>query len=150
MVEKVLFSKIDQIGVVVRDMDKAIEYYQSLGIEPFEPLENVIHIERRIRGKLANDVKNKVRVAQMGQVQLELVQTVEGESLQKEFLESRGEGINHLGFFVDDIDKETAKLEGKGLRVLSRSRYQNGGGAVYFDTTKIGAVILEIIQWPPG
>lgn len=148
MVERLPFSKIDQIGIVVKDMEKAVEYYQSLGIGPFKPLKNVVHIERVIRGKAANDVKNEVRVAQMGSVQLELVHTLEGESLQKEFLEARGEGVNHLGFFVDDLDKETVKMEEKGVKILSRSRYKGGGGAVYLDTAKIGGVILELIQWP--
>ena len=32
MVERLPFSKIDQVGIVVKDMEKAIEYYQSLGI----------------------------------------------------------------------------------------------------------------------
>jgi methylmalonyl-CoA epimerase len=148
MVEKLPFSKIDQVGIVVKDMEKAIEYYESLGIGPFKQLKNVVHIERMIRGKPANDVKNEVRVAQMGSVQLELVHTIEGDSLQKEFLETRGEGVNHLGFYVDDLDKEIAKLEKKGVKVLSRSRYKGGGSAVYLDTTKIGGVILELIQWP--
>ncbi len=35
MTEQLPFSKVDQIGVIVRDIDKAVEYYQSLGIGPF-------------------------------------------------------------------------------------------------------------------
>ena len=31
-------SRIHHIGIVVRDIEKAIEYYESLGIGPFEPL----------------------------------------------------------------------------------------------------------------
>ena len=38
MPDKSLFSKVDHIGVVVRDIDKAVEYYESLGIGPFEPV----------------------------------------------------------------------------------------------------------------
>jgi 4-hydroxyphenylpyruvate dioxygenase-like putative hemolysin len=33
-----------------------------------------------------------------------------GESIQKEFLESKGEGVEHLGFFVDNLWEEVAKL----------------------------------------
>ena len=36
--EKSPFSTFDHVGVVVRDMDRAIEYYQSLGAGPFEPV----------------------------------------------------------------------------------------------------------------
>lgn len=151
MTRKSVFSKVDQVGMVVRDMDKAIEYYQSLGIGPFEPPKSLVYAERKVFGKPIDidSIKVKVFFAQMGPVQLELVQPVEGESLWKEFLETKGEGINHLGFFVDDIDKEEAELIKKGFRVPYRSRYQKGGGAAYFDTGKVGGVLFELVQWPP-
>ena len=151
MTEKSPFSNVDQIGVIVRDMDKAIEYYQSLGIGPFELFKSRVYIERKVLGKPINvdDIKFKVKKARMGPVELELIEPGEGESLWREFLETRGEGINHLGFLVEDIDKEMAKLEEKGVKVLYSSKFQNGGGAAYFDTGKIGGVLLELIQRPP-
>ena len=149
MTEQSLFGKIDQIGVMVRDMDKAIEYYQSLGIGPFEPLKNVAIISREIYGKhIAPDSpKLKIRVAQMGPVQFELIEPGEGAYFWREFLDAKGEGINHLGFFVDDIDKAEAELAGKGCKLLYRSRFQNGGGAAYFDTDEVGGVLIEFVQW---
>jgi catechol 2,3-dioxygenase-like lactoylglutathione lyase family enzyme len=149
--EKSPFSKVNQIGVVVRDMDRAVEYYQSLGIGPFEPLQNVIFVYKEVLGKAIDpdSIKLKIRIAKVGPVDLELIQPIEGESLWKEFLETRGEGINHLGFLVEDIDKEEAKLVAKGFTVLYRSRFKNGGGATYFDTGKIGGVLLELMKWPP-
>ena len=146
-IEESPFSKVAQIGVIVRDMDKAIEYYQSLGIGPFEPLKTT-STDRKAYGKPAPDVKNLVRVAQMGQVQFELVQPVSGESVQKEFLEGRGEGINHLGFFVDDLDKEVAKLVEKGFKVISSGKLVGGGGFAYLDTDKVGGIMFELIQRP--
>ena len=117
VIEGLPFSKVDQIGVVVRDMDKAIEYYQSLGIGPFESLKLEI-AERIMRGKpvTPGSMKNIVSLAQMDSVQYELIEPVFGNSLFSEFLETRGEGIHHLGFFVADIDKEIAKLEEKGFK----------------------------------
>jgi len=147
-IEESPFSKVAQIGVIVRDMDKAIEYYQSLGIGPFEPLKTT-STDRKAYGKPAPEVKNLVRVAQMGQVQFELVQPVSGESVQKEFLESRGEGINHLGFLVDDLDNEVAKLVEKGFKVTNSVKFIGGGGVAYLDTDKVGGVMFELIQWPP-
>ena len=117
--EKSPFANACQVGVIVRDMDEAVEYYQSLGIGPFRS-STTAHLvtDRKVYGKPADDVKNTARLAQiMGQLDLELVQPVSGESIQKEFLETRGEGINHLGFLVDDIEKETAKLVEKGFKV---------------------------------
>ena len=146
--EKLPFSKVDQVGIIVRDMDEAVEYYQSLGIGPFEAL-NASATDRKVYGRPADDVKNEVKIAQAGGVQLELVYPASGESIQKEFLDTKGEGINHLGFFVDDIDKEVAKLVEKGFKVISSGKFVGGGGFAYFDTGKVGGVLFELIQFPP-
>ena len=148
MTDKLTLLQADQVGVIVRDMDKAIEHYQSLGIGPFESL-NVTSIDRKVYGKPAPDVKNLSRVAQMGQIQFELVQPVSGESIQKKFIEKCGEGINHMGFFVDELDKEVVKLVEKGFEVISSAKFIGGGGFAYFNTDKIGGVMWELIQWPP-
>ena len=76
----------DHVGIIVEDMDKAIEYFQSLGIGPFEPL-NITATDRVVYGKPAPDVHNMTRVANIGSIQFELLQPVSGESVQKEFLE---------------------------------------------------------------
>ena len=94
-------------------------------------------------------MKNIVSLAWMDSVQYELIKPVFGNSLFSEFLETRGEGIHHLGFFVADIDKEIAKLEEKGFKIIWRIRFKNGGGSVYFDTDRVGGITLEFIQWPP-
>ncbi len=126
-VEKLPFSQIDQVGLVVRDIGKAIEHYSSLGIGPFESL-NITLVDRKIYGKPADNTKHIVKVAQMGRVQLELIQHVAGESIHKEFLESKGEGVDHLCSFVDDFDGEVAKLVEKGFKVISSGRFVGGGG----------------------
>ena len=146
--EKSPFSKIDHIGILVRDVDKAVEYYESLGIGPFKPVPRIA-IDRVVRGKPADDVHHLASIAPMGSVKLELVQPVSGESVQKEFLDKHGEGINHLGFLVDDFEKEVARLVGKGYKVISSAKFAAGGGLAYLDTDRVGGVIFELLQWPP-
>ena len=147
--EKSPFSQIDQVGVIVRDLDRAVKYYSSLGIGPFESLD-LARTERTVYGKPAEGIRNRSRVARMGSVQFELLQPVSGDSVQKEFLEKRGEGINHLGFLVDDLEKEVDRLTARGFTVISSVRYSDGGGVAYFDTDRIGGVLFELIQWPSG
>ena len=146
MKEEMPFSRVDQVGVVVRDMDRAIQYYGALGIGPFESLQKPPIKERTVHGRPANDVKILSKRAKMGTVELELVQPVSGASIQKEFLEERGEGINHLGFFVDDLDKEIAKLVARGFKVISSVKRADGTGSAYFDADKIGGVLFELVQ----
>lgn len=142
------FSNFGHVGIVVRDMEAAVKYYQSLGIGPFVPVTTAV-AEKEFRGKPMDDVRLDLRVGQMGQIKIELIQPIAGESLHSEFLETKGEGVNHLCFSVDDIEKETAKLVKKGVRIISSRRFVNGGGNVYFDTGKVGGILIELLQQPP-
>ena len=118
MAEKSPFLDIHHVGAVVRDLEKAIEYYESLGIGPFKILKLPgIITEQTMNGKPV-EFQLRNAVVRLGPVELELIQPIENAVLQEDFLESRGEGINHLGFKVDDFDKERAKLEEKGLDVI--------------------------------
>jgi len=141
--------KFHHVGVAIRDIDKTVEYYQSLGIATFEPeilFKSSNFADFTVNGKTPDTiVKLRIRYVQIVSFQLELIQPVEGESPQKEFLNSRGDGINHIAFSVDDLDKETDKLVTKGIKVIFSGKRQTGGFA-YFDTRKVGNVIIELIQ----
>ncbi len=144
--------KFHHVAVVVRDMDKAVEYYQSLGIVTFQPefmLDSSTYMDYKVYGKTPNSIdKTRMRLIQMGSFILELVQPVEGETIYKEFLKSKGEGFHHIAFTVDDLEGETAKLAKKGIPVITRVyRDSTGAGFAYFDIGKVGNVIIELIQW---
>jgi len=141
--------KLHHIGVAIRDIDKAVEYYQSLGIATFDSeilFKSSNFVDFTVNGKTPDTiVELRIRFVHIGSAQLELIQPVEGESPQKEFLNSGGEGINHIAYTVDDLDKETDKLAKKGIKVIFSGKRQTGGFA-YFDTRKVGNVIIELMQ----
>jgi 4-hydroxyphenylpyruvate dioxygenase-like putative hemolysin len=140
------FARVCQIGVIVRDLDEAVAFYEGLDIGPFESTKGAAPIfDRQMYGKPAPDVKNRISTTQMGAVQLELVQPISGKSLQMEFLEKHGEGVNHLAFVVDDLNAEVAKLVQKGFRVISSGRTARSAFA-YLNTDKVGGVVFELIQ----
>ena len=109
------FTKVHHVGVVVENMDKALAYYESLGIGTFEPL-NLSPSEGLLRGKTLISTPI-ISMGEVGGIVIELLQPTEEDSLAKEFFESKGEGIHHIAFLVDDIDKETEKLVDKGFEL---------------------------------
>jgi len=139
------FSNVIQVGVVVRDMDKAIERLSSLGIGPFEP--KVLPPDRQewFRDKPLN-AELKLSSTMMGEVELELIQPVEGESPHKEFLDSKGEGIQHIACVVDDLDSEVDKLNKQGVSVLLRAKRPGGRGGVAYLDLGVAGLIIELIQ----
>jgi hypothetical protein len=92
----------------------------------------------------------KIKVVQIGPVQIQLIQPGEGKSLYKDFLERRGEGVYHLGFVVDNVDDSEAALKKLGLKILSSGRREEGSGFSYLDTAGKGGVTLLIRQSPGG
>jgi len=143
-----LLSRFHHVGLVVKNLDEAVEYYEALGIGPFWP-SNLVHIDRKVYGKPVTDVKNIVKATKMGSIGIELVQPVSGESPQRKFLESRGEGINHIAFIVDDIEEATSMMVEAGFNVISSSKNEGGGGMAFFDTDKVGGVQIELEELPP-
>ena len=145
-----LLSKLHHMAVIVKNMDEAIEYYQALGIGPFEPVK-IVHTDRMLYGKPAPpDIKNIARGAPMGPIWLELIQPVSGKYIHKEFLESRGEGINHISFLVDDIEEAISIMAEAGFKAIVYQKNVGGGGMAFFDTDKVGGVIIELQELPPG
>ena len=147
MIERSPFSKLDHIGVLVRDIDRAVEYCSALGIGTCGPLPATV-VNRKIYGKPANDVRNKVIIARIGQIRLELIQPGAGDSIKKEFLDRKGEGIHHLAFLVEDINKEVTELVDKGFEVISSGEFLNGGGFVILDARRVGDILIELVKWP--
>lgn len=138
------FSNLEHVGVVVRDIGKAVKYLSSLGIGPFDPFTDPAVADKLFRGK-PSDWKVKISLAKMGPVTLELIQPVEGKSANQEFLEKKGEGIQHIAFAVDDLDREVTELSKQGIEVIMSGRMPDGKFA-YLETDVIGGIIIELIQ----
>ena len=148
--EKTPFSRLHHVAVVVKNMNRAIEYFSSLGIGPFQaypPIRDYVKVN--VPDKEAF-YSLSIRQAQIGPVALQLIQPGEGKTIYKDFLDKNGEGVFHLGFVVDDVDKEEARLRAQGLQVLSSGRRLDGSGFTYFDTAEKAGVVLLIRQNPPS
>ncbi len=143
-----LWSRTYQIGVVVRDIEKAAAFYERLGVGPFTEGPSAHTVERKIYGKDAPDVAVKGLITQMGDIEFELLQPVAGKGIQAEFLERHGEGVVHLCAYTDDIDGDIADLTGLGYEVISYGAVSDGGRFAYFETREVGGLVLELFQ--PG
>lgn len=137
-------AEVKQIGVVVKDLGEAMKYYTTgFGIGPFRTFEVPIS-NATLRGKPIQ-LKLKVAFARLGSVQLELIEAMPGNNLYWEFLNAKGEGLHHLGFYVTNLEAEVGKFREQGVGVL-QSGQAEGTKFAYLDTEKIGGIIFELIQ----
>ena len=78
-----------------------------------------------------------------------LIQPVEGKNLYTEFLETRGEGIHHLAYQVEDMETMKAVFAEKvGEPVF----YRDMGimEFAYFDTSEVGGLMIEFLHFKNG
>ena len=143
--------KLHHLGIEVRDLDRAVEYFESLGVGEFQPEvqwdNQTYYTDYKMRGKSpATTVKNRMRSLQLDSLLIELFQPIEGDSIHSEFLKSSGEGLSTIAFTVDDLEQETSRLAKNGFKVISSARTQKGAAFNYFDTRRFGNVLIELIQ----
>ena len=109
-------NKIDHLGIVVHDLDAAVERWQKLlGL-------TVTHRE------VVEDQGVEVAKMPVGESAIELISPVrEGTGVAK-YLEKRGEGIHHICLEVADLEAELERMAAAGARLIDSSPRVGAGG----------------------
>jgi methylmalonyl-CoA/ethylmalonyl-CoA epimerase len=145
-VKKTPFTNFIQIGVVVKDIEKTIESLTKLGVGPWYSKMPPPTAKSLYRGQPFKAAERVIiKAAQLGNVELELVQPLEGGSPHREYLEAKGEGVQHLGFLVDDLPGAVNQLTAQGSTVIMDGRRVDGTGVDYVDLN-IAGLIVELIR----
>ena len=97
--------KIDHVGIIVRDLDKAVKLYKGLLDVPMIFEEN--------QGWISAIVKTDSG-------KLELIQPTDENGPVGKALAKRGEGIHHLAIEVDDVQNYLDKAEQLGLSLIDK------------------------------
>jgi catechol 2,3-dioxygenase-like lactoylglutathione lyase family enzyme len=154
-VAKILkLPRLNQLGIVVKDMDRAMEYFsRTFGLGPW--FRAGLAEEEHYRGgteRVTYDLD--LVMAFSGGVMFELICHLKGDrNLYLEHLEQHGEGLHHLGFFVNDFDRRMEAVRDAGIGVLQSGVITSGGKVggsetkyAYLDTVETGGIIFEYIQ----
>jgi methylmalonyl-CoA epimerase len=126
---------IDHLGIAVRSIDLALEFYQGQLGFAVASRETVPH--------------EKVRVAMLPLEgsRIELLEPTEADSPVGKFLDKRGEGLHHVAFKVPDLNAAVERLRASGARLLNEPRAGAGGHLyVFVHPASAGGVLLELIQ----
>jgi catechol 2,3-dioxygenase-like lactoylglutathione lyase family enzyme len=135
---KIKVKEINQIAISVKDVEKvAANYEKILGIGPwtFFDWEPPLVYDRHYYGNPAWG-RDKIALAQVGSVQLELMQGVEGPSIYTDWVEEQGEGLHHINWLVDDVDETVDILAEEGFPSIQGGKYgprEQKGAYSYID-----------------
>ena len=91
-------GKILQIGVVVKNLEEAMEYYsRHFGLGPWRT-RVADHLPSAVVLRKKTPYTCTLAFAEIPPLQLELIDVTKGPSIHLDHLESKGEGIHHLLF----------------------------------------------------
>jgi methylmalonyl-CoA/ethylmalonyl-CoA epimerase len=123
-----------KINLRVRDLDGTVERFGDLlGAEPM-----------RDRGSDTIGAFNAATMSLGGAV-LDVVSPNDPEGELAKNLERRGEGIDSIAYFVEDLDDTAAYLSKRGVELVNRHDYH--GSKVAFIHPKVNSgVMVELIQ----
>lgn len=137
---------VTQIAIVVKDIDKASEVWSKVfGLPKPTPIiaggedANAVY-----RGNPTN-AQAKLAFFNLGQVALELIEPLGGESVWQEVLDVKGEGVHHIAFQIKGTDGVTGYLAGHDIPIIQQGQY-TGGMYTYVDSEPVLNVVLELLE----
>lgn len=150
-----LVKSLEQVCVVVRDLDQTVrDYVERAGIGPWAIYNYAppdLH-NMRIRGKPAS-YSMCLALAWTEGIMWEVIQPVEGPSIYREFLDTHGEGVQHVMVHHtrENLREALAEFERRGCATLMEGSYK-GTDFAYLDTAGPLKTVIELVQRPnyPG
>lgn len=139
-------TKITQIGLVIRDGEKIQKTMKTLfNLEPSRIKDTCDDDARRYHGN-KGDFAAHLIYYMFGELEIEFIVPLKGQSIWQDFLDTHGEGLHHIQIAVEDCDATAAHLSEYGIQVLQEgSSVSNIPNAKwqYYDMFPMLPFILE-------
>lgn len=96
------FGKICHLGIIVPDVQKAIEIYEKvLGMGPWEIGDSAsFFADKMVNGKKGLNVRNAI--FRRDGSEIELIQPLDEEDVYGQWLKEKGPGLHHIKFETSD------------------------------------------------
>lgn len=127
--------RLHHVGVAVEDLTAAIGLYHG-----------ALGGQLRRRGR--SDTEDmEFALLDVGGSEFELLHSTDVSSAVGKFLATRGAGLHHLAFEVDDLDAELQRLRAAGCEIAGEVRPGVHGTPVAFvHPRSVGGVLTELVQ----
>jgi len=127
-------KRVDHVGILVSNLDEAIKLYEDcLGVV-VDKIETVS--EQGVRAAILSFAEG---------AKLELLEPLPGSNLAR-VLEKRGEGLHHITFEVDDVDKELSRLSELVELIDKKPRQGLEGLVAFLHPKSLRGVLIELCQ----
>ncbi len=133
-------TRIAHLGIAVKELEPVKKLYG-------EALQLHGHHEEVVESQ-----KVKVSFFQVGETNIELLLATSPDSPVAKFVESKGEGIHHIAFEVEDIDAAVEELKAAGVRMIDEKPREGAHGAriAFIHPKSTHGVLIELCQHAKG
>jgi len=140
-------TTIVQVGVIVRDIEAKAHAWSSILGLPMPHISttdtvDVAHTTYKGQPSLA---RAKLAFFHLGQVDVELIEPIDGPSTWQDQVEQHGDSLHHIALRIKGMDEKVTYLESTGAHSIQRGDY-TGGRYAYVDTTEQLGLILELLE----
>lgn len=138
MTEVCTVNYIDHVGVAVKDIEAALEFFKKVFDVPDAKIE------------LMEDQGVRATLIEVGQTRLELLEPTGLESGVGRFIERRGEGLHHLAFNVTDISGKLQTLQTLGVDLIDQTPREGLSGTIAFvHPRSVFGILTELVESNP-
>lgn len=129
-------KKIEHIGIAVKDIENSNNLFAALFGKKHYKTEEV-----KSEGVITSFFKN-------GPNKIELLQATNEDSPIAKFIEKKGEGIHHIAFAVDDIEKEIIRLKSEGFKMIHEKAKKGADNKLiaFLHPKATNGVLIELCQ----
>jgi len=133
-----MLKKINHIAIAVNNIEEAAKFYQEVMGLTLSGVEVV------------TAQKTRVGFFKIGESNIELVQPAEPDSPLTKFLETKGQGIHHICFEVDDVEAEVKSFLEKGATMIDQKPHPGAHGTkvAFVHPKSSNGVLIELCELP--
>jgi methylmalonyl-CoA/ethylmalonyl-CoA epimerase len=133
-------DKLEHIGIAVRDLEASnLLFEKLLGKAPY---------------KIEEVISEGVRTSffKIGESKIELLEAVDKDSPIAKFIASKGEGVHHIAFHVEDIVAEIQRLKEEGFKILNEIPKKGADNKLisFLHPKSSNGVLIELCQDVPA
>lgn len=126
--------KIEHLGIAVKDLGISNELFRKL-------LGKTNYKEEIVEGEAV-----KTSFFEIGESKIELLEATSEDSAIAKYLEKNREGIHHIAFAVDDIEKEIQRLKNEGFVFINETPKKGADNkmVVFLHPKSTNGVLVEL------
>ena len=128
--------KVEHIGIAVKTLADSVPLFEKL-------LKSQCYKTETVNTEMVNTAFFKA-----GDTKIELLEGIDDNSAISKFIETKGEGVHHIAFEVENIESEMERLKNEGFLLLNDKPKKGADNKIicFLHPKSTNGVLIELCQ----